>query len=564
MNLWGATPLLAAVLLTGGHAGAKSAPTPHPASIAVSGAVLTQVGSGKWQTTLLLNGAVASKCPQRSDFTLETTAPDRVIPKPVASSAGTHVVTQAHRYCRRITLDFGMLNQIPASAVLILRAPGAAVTAIPVTFNRPVSLWFYLVLPGGIGLVMAGLLFWFAVAAIKVYNWCSEPVPRLTRDYWRYTVIASGAWTASDSWATNIAPIIGILAAAFGATTAASSLFPGVALDRFELVNLAAVTIIAVVPFAFSILYAKWTAKNPGPSADSAIVPQVPLPKALAEGAGFLPVGAKIWAPVGAAIALTGGASIGASEPVELIGAAVTGELVEIAGLAETAKRLKNGAIIPLPAGAKVDIYPGRSIALPGGSDVLVAGPSALRISTDDGARLLIPADQFPPAKTADPHAPVHETPADDGPSEPLPDTTLPSPAWVVAPSGAKVTANGVANLWLPAGTQMEAPRRNCPPLPTDRHLLVPQGSNTMVANMGLVIVSALMTIFGIGIQVGIAGVLAFGYSDANTAGRWIALGLIAATALFTLYYSTTAMRTLADPQPGSSLSAVSGTSFTL
>ncbi len=39
---------------------------------------------------------------------------------------------------------------------------------------------------------------------------------------------------------------------------------------------------------------------------------------------------------------------------------------------------------------------------------------------------------------------------------------------------------------------------------------------------------------------------------------------LIAAIALFTLYYSTTAVRTLADPQPELSLSAVSGTSFTL
>jgi len=34
--------------------------------------------------------------------------------------------------------------------------------------------------------------------------------------------------------------------------------------------------------------------------------------------------------------------------------------------------------------------------------------------------------------------------------------------------------------------------------------------------------------------------------------------------ALFTLYYSRTAIRTLADPRLGSSLSSTSGTSFTL
>jgi hypothetical protein len=33
---------------------------------------------------------------------------------------------------------------------------------------------------------------------------------------------------------------------------------------------------------------------------------------------------------------------------------------------------------------------------------------------------------------------------------------------------------------------------------------------------------------------------------------------------MFLLYYSTTAIRALADPQPGSSMSAVPGTSFTL
>ena len=54
------------------------------------------------------------------------------------------------------------------------------------------------------------------------------------------------------------------------------------------------------------------------------------------------------------------------------------------------------------------------------------------------------------------------------------------------------------------------------------------------------------------------------GYSDASGDGRRTLLALIAAVALFTLYYSTMAMRALADPQPGSSLSAVSGTSFTL
>jgi hypothetical protein len=68
----------------------------------------------------------------------------------------------------------------------------------------------------------------------------------------------------------------------------------------------------------------------------------------------------------------------------------------------------------------------------------------------------------------------------------------------------------------------------------------------------------------GVGAQLGIAGVLLYDYSDASTDGRRIALALIGIVAMFLLYYSTTAIRALADPQPGSSMSAVPGTSFTL
>jgi hypothetical protein len=81
---------------------------------------------------------------------------------------------------------------------------------------------------------------------------------------------------------------------------------------------------------------------------------------------------------------------------------------------------------------------------------------------------------------------------------------------------------------------------------------------------MRLAIVSALVTMFAVSAELGIAGVLAFRLSDASTTGHWIGLIIAAVVALFTLYYSTTAIRTLADPRPGSSLSSTSGTSFTL
>ena len=134
----------------------------------------------------------------------------------------------------------------------------------------------------------------------------------------------------------------------------------------------------------------------------------------------------------------------------------------------------------------------------------------------------------------------------------------------MLAPGGAKLTVNGTANVVLPTDTNVTAPRRAEYRLEAGRHVLVPQGSNTMVANMRLVIVSALMTIFGIGVQVGIAGRAPLRLLRCQPDRPLARAALVVVVAVFTLFYSTTAIRTLADPQPGSSLSAVSGTSFTL
>jgi hypothetical protein len=134
---------------------------------------------------------------------------------------------------------------------------------------------------------------------------------------------------------------------------------------------------------------------------------------------------------------------------------------------------------------------------------------------------------------------------------------------FLTAPGGAKITVAGQADVELPAGLAMMAPRRKAYVLPYARHLTVPAPANALGASMRLVIVAALLTVFGVGAQLGIAGVLAY-FSDASTTGRWTTFALLGAVAAFLLYYSTTAIRSLADPQPGSSMSAAPGTSFTL
>ncbi|HEY1917833.1 MAG TPA: hypothetical protein VGH27_19860 [Streptosporangiaceae bacterium] len=72
-----------------------------------------------------------------------------------------------------------------------------------------------------------------------------------------------------------------------------------------------------------------------------------------------------------------------------------------------------------------------------------------------------------------------------------------------------------------------------------------------------------ILTMFGIGAEFGIAFVLA-DFSDAT--GGWGG-GIVAAhavLAVFVLIYAFSATKAMANPQPGSALSAQPGTSFTL
>lgn len=803
MNLWGATPLLLAALLGGHHAGATPAaspsptisaspsPTPHPAALAASSAVLTQVGPGKWQTTVLLDPAIASKCPQRSDFTLETTAPDMVIPKP-KPRAGPHAYSPPHRYCRRISLSFSGLNQVPQSAVLVLRAPGAAVTAIPASFSRPVSLHDYFVVPfyAGAAMVLALLLLTLIFVKVRdragavVRPFCITKhkireieIPAIGSNsaFWQWTVMASGAWTVNDSWATNIATITALLTGVFGTTSAASTIFPGVALDRFALVTVLVGVLIAAVPLAFAILYARWNTRFPGPTTDTTIVPQIPLKKndvvtlvndtpvtwrggisnaqltarstiklrrngrrgafavvmdgspvslAAAQGpaatlasgtviapiprdpedqqarairahsplaantrfhldqaavvvspkpfrwmrvrsgqratpetdlpagphgmpalgantqvslaagavatfdarprnarmtgvatqdrAATLPAGAKVKVvpadqavPAGrrarisgrCQVTLTGlaGADARTQEAFNQVGAAAdtagqpvvltvpAGATITLPGGAalgaikypdEWPLQVKDGTAIQVPPGGTIRILAGNLIALPGGSDLLVEGESALDVDGQDAALSVAAANVAPPPK---PPPPEPEAPpdlrarilawagrADDGAKPDPADVPLPCPVFLAAPSGAKITVIGTADVELPTGLAMTAPRRRAYALGKPLHLTVPMPANTLGAPMRLVILAALMTAFGAGAQLGIAGLLLYDFSDASTLGRRIALGLIGLIGAFVLYYATTAIRALADPQPGSSMSAVPGTSFTL
>lgn len=202
---------------------------------------------------------------------------------------------------------------------------------------------------------------------------------------------------------------------------------------------------------------------------------------------------------------------------------------------------------IPIPPGSRIRIYAGQ-IALPGGSDLIVQSGGTLCVGGDLPGTLTIAGSDI--------------TSPDDHKSN---DVNLPFPVWITPQWGAKITVNGVAEVTLPVCTKVTGRYREPFYLSREKsHSRLPAGPDSLAGTVGMVILAALVTMFAIGAQIGIVLVLAAGLSEVNTLGRLIAWVVLVVGGLCTLWYSVTAIRTLVDPQPGSSMSSTAGTSFTL
>ena len=141
-------------------------------------------------------------------------------------------------------------------------------------------------------------------------------------------------------------------------------------------------------------------------------------------------------------------------------------------------------------------------------------------------------------------------------PAPPAPaDAPLTQPILIDATGGAKITVTGAADMSLPQGAVISAPRRPDYPLPRPRRLLAPQGTNVIVASLGIILGVNILTMFGIGAELGIAGVLA-AFSRASVPGLGFITAALAVVAIVVILYAGTATRAMADPQPGSSISS--------
>jgi hypothetical protein len=526
MSLWGVTSILTVALLgvgTGNHPAlahdavhqsvvpsVSAAPVP---ALSMTAAVLKQIPGNEWQTTVLVDdipGGSPAGSPGDDDYLLETTGPEKAL-TPISVTSVTRsgeqggtapavltVVTAPAASSREVTLDFAGLQQVPRTATLVLDGS----SAISLTVSRNVTLFYYLGIPAIVGGAMTILLLMLSLL-IRVYGWNREQLHRFRRKWLQHPVLGSGAWALNDSWATNISTGLVVVGTVLATTSAANSLFPGVALDRFAIVNIVAAAIVVAAPVVFGIYYAVFTAGNPGPTADATI--RVP--------AGEV---ASIYVPSGASITMSGRAIIGDE--------------------AGNKPPVQSSSPYQVPPGAAVYILEG-AIAVPGTSDIGVRPGGILAI---DAHRDAWPILQVKPDDVLSRH-----------------------PTLIEATHGAKITVTGTADITLPPGTIITAPFRHGRPLKKERKLLAPQGTNVLVATMGMLVFANVFTMFGIGAELGIAGVLAY-FSEATQPWRVVMFCAIAAVAALVLLYAKTATRAMADPQPGSSLSSQAGTSFTL
>jgi hypothetical protein len=93
---------------------------------------------------------------------------------------------------------------------------------------------------------------------------------------------------------------------------------------------------------------------------------------------------------------------------------------------------------------------------------------------------------------------------------------------------------------------------------------MIPHSTDVMAGKLWQVLAAACVTLFGIGAQIGLIGGLVFWLSDISPIGIMTAKSVLAVAFVIILVYGIATTHTLADRKPGSAISAMPGTSFTL
>lgn len=552
----------------------------------VPGQLLVQAGAGRWQAMVLLNDtAAACQGYDSATYWLVTTEPAGTIPaagSPKVKVAGSTTLGQADGSSCDVTVAFAGLARVPATGALVIDQASTS-SAVALTVSRSVTLTSYLVVPAVAGGAMAILFLIAALVLVRPYDReRRKTASRRTSRYWYHSVPGSGAWSLGDSWATNISTGLVVVGSVLTTATAVNSMFPGVTLDRFAIANIAAGAIVLAAPVFFGIYYGWFTGRYPGPSADAVI--GLPLGRdaviGLPSGAGItmcadasikadnqdpvqIRVGATLQIAPGATISLQAGDAASVARAIAQENARAGIRTVAHLAVLEATERVMRAEpdtadhrfLVETAAQVAPDDAPALAQAiknalaqsydamtLSGTSDIAVHPGCKLTVEGTDAAWTIQKSDMTPVGNEDEP---------------------VTYPAVIGVPGGAKVTVTGAADITLPDQSVITSPRRGTRKVTLVRHLTVPQGSNLITATLSMLMVANVITLFGLGAELGIAGVLAH-LSVAAPAGQVVMIIVVVVVGLLLLIYAVSAMRAMVDPQPGSSLNAETGASFTL
>jgi hypothetical protein len=385
----------------------------------------------------------------------------------------------------RVTVKFKGAPRTPQSALLVLDEAGV-LSSTQLSLSRDVTWFDYLGVPFICGALMIIALLLVIGFLIRIHEEDGTRKSLIDRQFWTKTV------SASDVRKVGLIPVAAIIATFLGAGTLASSLFPGISLSVFG----ALATVVELIAggagvVAYALLYDRWL-RHQSPDVIGSTL-------ALPSGSNQPTA---ITFPEGANITSNGSLSITRDQ----------------AGTADQiTTEVPASKSISIPDNTTIEILQGKSLSFPDGPNILLKDTVSL-LASNDKANLSI----------------------EDGP-------TYPFPVTIKAGADTKITYTNEAEFFPYDAKIVSKFGRRRISRSGRSFKLTPERPTGPVVNMLIVIVPVLSSIFAIGAELGVIGVLSIGLSDATKFGRFIAFDLIVAVALLALYYSVSTIRTATD-----------------
>jgi hypothetical protein len=514
---------------------------------------LTQQSTGTWTTTVYVD--TGALCPVPVSFNLLTTTPysDTADARPQYAGGSPQCGAQAAHPVTEVNLTFTPspeLTSVPQSATLALTPSPAALSQgvvpldLQLTVRRQVSAWQYVWLPVICGLVLALAL--IGLTAIGVPR-PRDPEERVT--FWRMPLYASSAWTFRDSWATNVTALGAVAGTALTASGSIAELFPGLELGRFSLVIAIAGAITVIAPLSFGVLNYRFSRQDPS----AAQVVSIGLTTDADPGECVT-----IDMPAGGSITLHAPAS-GQDTTIDVpVGEAIT--IAPLAGQPATGTQCK--PLLVLAGGTDIAVGPGQQVTVGAGQPQ--PAPVGANISFLGKAKVTLPAHAYVAAPADTPaEAPARKMAGSwEWPKAlaarwkrakaPALSSSPPSPPSPSPPSP-------------PSPSPPSPPSPSPPSPPAQRVFTLPRDGNVVAAQMQTMLIASGLTVFGIGAELGVMGVvLGFNLAVAPGYARDLALAAALVLAALLLWYGVIAIRALTDSRDGSPMSNAGNSSFIL